>query len=87
MVVRLYSIYDMKTRVFSPPMLYHNDAHAMRDLSGELDKAQSMVAKFPHDFEIRFLGTWNDASGEIVQEAIPDVVCRFSDLQDRLKQE
>lgn len=87
MVVRLYSIYDMKTRVFSPPMLYHNDAHAMRDLSRELEKEQSMVAKFPHDFEIRSVGSWNDSTGEIEQTEIPVVVCRFSDLVEQLKKE
>lgn len=85
MLVGLYSIYDVKTQVFSPPFLFHNDAQAMRELSRELNKPDSNVSRFPEDFELRDCGTWDDNLGTVKQTELPRVVCRFSEMAKMLE--
>lgn len=86
MVTKLYSIYDVKTQVFMPPMVFHNDSHAMRNASSELDR-DTMISKFPNDFELMECGKWDDSQGVIVQDGLPRMVCRFSELREKLKDE
>lgn len=80
MKLQVYSIYDLKTQVFFPPMLFHNEGHARRDILSEIKKGGGMMREYPADFELWRVGDWQDDTGQV--EAItPGIrVCRIDEL-------
>lgn len=78
----MYSIFDVKTRVFFPPMVFHNAEHAKRDLRMELRKG-GMMAEFPADYQLYQVGEWFDDSGLIERMIPPVLVCRLDELVGR----
>lgn len=80
MELQVYSIYDTKTKSFSPPMVFHNDAHCLRQLRMDLPRAKD-ISQFPADFEVRHVGTWDDAQGIMAGE-LPRSVIRCDSLFD-----
>lgn len=80
MQLQLYSVYDKKTQVFSPPMSFHNDEHAQRDLANEVTSKGGMLAKFPSDYELHRVGSWDDHDGKLEAVIPPVLVCRVDQL-------
>lgn len=82
MVRRMYSIYDRRTKMWLPPMTYVNDAHVRRDVRSQISRARDgdMLAQFPEDYEIHYLGEFDDSSGIIAAGELPECVCRITDL-------
>lgn len=66
MKMEMYSVWDRKTQVMMPPVCYHNRQQAMRELSMYLESnPSSTVAKYPDDFALMCVGTWDDHDGRI----------------------
>lgn len=68
MRLRFYSIKDNLSGVFLAPFVARNDVEAVRQLSASLrdpQMAQSAIAMSPHDFELCFVGAFDDESGEV----------------------
>lgn len=80
MELQLYSVYDKKTQVFSPPMTFHNDEHAQRDLRNEITSKGGMLAKYPEDYELYRVGSWNDYNGKLEAVTPTILVCRVDTL-------
>ena len=82
MKLSMYSVFDLKTRVFFPPMVFHNAEHAKRDLQVQLRKG-GMMAEFPADFELYQVGDWFDDNG-MAEKCVPPIrVCRLDELVRR----
>ena len=79
MIAHLFSIYDVKAMVFHAPFLAHNDADAMRMVSVQIGKPETMYARFPEDYRLMYCGQWNDNSGVIDPET-PRFVCEVYSL-------
>lgn len=73
MMQKLYAIYDVKTQVFFPPMGFHNDAHACREMRAWYAKPGSMVSQYPEDFDLYEVGTWDDSTALLVA-LVPSVL-------------
>lgn len=82
MKVLVFSIYDLKTRVFFPPMVYHNAEHAKRDMMLELRKG-GMMKEFPGDYELYQIGEFHDDTANIEKMVPPIRVCRLDELMPR----
>jgi len=81
MVLRMFSIYDTKSKVYIPPMFYHNEGHAMRSiLDRALQDQNGMLAKFPGDFKIFEVGEYDDSTCEINGHVNPTYICTVEDL-------
>lgn len=66
MKMEMYSIWDRKTQVMMPPVCYHNRHQAKRELTMFLESnPTATVAKFPDDFALMMVGTWDDHEGRI----------------------
>lgn len=83
MKLALYSVYDSKTQIFLPPMCFHNDEHAMRDMRLQLERGDTVMSKFPADYELRCVGDWDDHSGELEAVSPSRLVCRVDSLSER----
>ena len=87
MKLKMYSLYDLKAQVYSPPRYYHNQPQAMRMFQIEHAQAQSVAAQFPHDFQIMELGEFDDAYGSVDMLKKPIAICTLGDIFDLDKKE
>jgi hypothetical protein len=66
----LYSIFDNTTKLFEPPFVDINNGSALRRIQDLMQSnPTSPYAKFPDDFSLMCLGTWNDETGHIYTDA------------------
>lgn len=69
--MKLYSLYDTKAGIFSPPYQVQNDALAVRAILEMFDDQRSAgiaPVKYPQDFTLFCLGEFDEASGKITSE-------------------
>lgn len=57
------SLYDIKSEIYSPPHLFRSTADFIRTIQTEAKNPQSMLHKFPSDYELHVVGQWNEYSG------------------------
>jgi len=79
MKFKLYSIYDLVAKSYTPPFMAQSDALAMRSVLTVVRDPASNLAQHPHDFRLFQLAEWNDENGEITPD-LPHLVCNILDL-------
>jgi hypothetical protein len=66
MLLNVFSIYDSKSEMFSQPFFSPTPGAAMRAFSSEVNKEGSDFNRFPDDYTLHHLGTFDDALGFLV---------------------
>jgi len=64
MVRMVFSVRDVKAGAFSLPFYQVNEGVAIRSFIAACKDMQGEIAKFPEDYELFKLGTWDDESGK-----------------------
>jgi len=82
MILKMYSVYDIKSKIYHPPQFCHNTGHATRMFTSQFSKPGSVMHDFPHDFQIYECGAYDDATCEIEPLQNPTLVCSVADLLD-----
>lgn len=72
--VNVYSLFDRKLKEFGPLVLSNNDASVKRAICEGIPGSGSTVEKYPEDFGLMLLGTFDVDSGMLVPEAVPLLV-------------
>lgn len=67
MIFKMYAIYDSKTCYYHPPMMNTNDEAMCRALLEQFMLKQSMITRFPVDYGLYCIGSFDDNSGKVVQ--------------------
>lgn len=62
---KIFSIRDTKGEFYSPPFYKHQTAEAIRDFTQAANDPQSTISKFPEDFDLFELGTYDNLTGKI----------------------
>lgn len=66
----LYAIFDNTTKLFEPPFVDINNGSALRRIQDlMMSNPQSPYAKFPDDFSLMVIGTWNEETGHVYTDA------------------
>ena len=80
----MFSIYDKTTKLYEAPFVDINRGTALRRIQ-DLMKShkESPYSKFPHDFQLTVIGTWNEKVGDIISDK-PIV---FQELEDLIVKE
>ena len=80
----MFSIYDKTTKLHEAPFVDINRGTALRRIQ-DLMKSHpdSPYSKFPHDFQLTVIGTWNEKVGDIISDK-PVV---FQELEDLIVKE
>ncbi|WNK12611.1 MAG: nonstructural protein [Microvirus sp.] len=74
--MNLYSLRDVKLGTYAPPMCYHNDGVAVRELGDYLEAQDSPFRKHPYDYDLYQVGEWNEQTAQLKQLDTPrHVVC------------
>jgi len=79
----LYSVKDVKAEVFTPPVMSHNLGTMCRSLMVALGDPGHQFARYPEDFVLFHLGTFDDANGHIVLMDTPVSVMSLVDLMEQ----
>lgn len=64
MLVKVFAIYDKKSRSYRPPFFSYNEETAIRTLRKVAETDQT-ICEFPEDFDLYVIGSWDDNAGEI----------------------
>lgn len=64
MILKVYSIRDAKAEIFNPPFYKHTHGEAERDFKKITNDPKSFVNQFPEDFDLYYLGLFDDNTGK-----------------------
>lgn len=84
---KLFSIYDEKCTNFNAPFCSQVENEAVRHFGSLLLDDNSMVAKFPQDFKLYYLGDINEVTGVINPLSIPTLIVSGAELKDIIVKE
>ena len=79
MKLKLFTIYDKKTKVHTPPIHGHNRGQIYRQLEMDLKKGSSTIVHYPDDYQLYEVGVFDDQSGLVEGHSL-DFVCEMSDI-------
>lgn len=60
MKYQMYSIFDLKVGVYHPPIFFRSPGEAIRSFVGAATEGSSLLSKYPKDFSLHSLGSWDD---------------------------
>lgn len=64
--MKIFSIYDTKSEVFSQPFYTITSGSAIRSFTEIANDKEHQIGKHPEDFVLYEIGTWHEAVGTIV---------------------
>lgn len=72
-MLKVYSIKDTKGS-FYEPMVAQNDALAVRNVRGVVNSGKGLLAQYPEDFELWYIGQFDEVTGIIAPGELKCVV-------------
>lgn len=80
MIKNVYSLFDKKAKLFTPPFVSDNVQTARRSLMLPVNELESFLGMYPDDYEVYDLGTFDDSTGKIEPREVKDFCFNLSDL-------
>lgn len=71
---KIYTVYDKKAQSYYKPFYYPNKGLALRALGELVADPQTSLNKYPADFSIWYIGTWDETTGVIVPLQKPEFI-------------
>jgi len=78
--MEMYCIYDRKLREYGSILLSPNPGAMYRTCQVGIKGTNSLMEKYPQDFELHRIGTFNTSTGEIEASGRPEVIALLSDV-------
>ncbi|AXH75153.1 MAG: nonstructural protein [Microviridae sp.] len=82
MLMQVFSILDVKTGAFGSPFFAFNVSVAQRNVAAAVRDGESMLSKFPGDFQLFQIGSFDDGSGLLEPMVPPLAVCNVASLRE-----
>jgi len=76
MELKAFSIRDQKAEIFNTPFFQKTHGEAERSFRELVHDPKSMVSKYPDDYDLYYLGTYNDLTGLISPLETPQHVIK-----------
>lgn len=80
MELKMFSIRDSKGAIYNQPMFARSHGEAERAFQTEAQNTNSMINKFPEDFDLFFIGTYDDQTGKVDPLPTPQHIVKAADL-------
>lgn len=71
MLQHMYTMFDNKAQFHNFPFTAHNDEDAKRIVRSVASRNDSPVSQYPQDFDLFFVGTFDNAKGVFDQPIAP----------------
>lgn len=75
MLLRAYTLHDVKALTYSPPFFQSNNALAIRMLDDLVNDKNTSVGRHPSDFKLYCVGSYDDSNGALTPLNIIEHVC------------
>lgn len=76
MILKVYSIRDAKAEVFNTPFFQKTHGEAERSFRQLCNDEKSTVATFPEDYDLYYLGEYDDNTGKMSSLDTPQHVIK-----------
>lgn len=63
--MKVLTVYDSKAAAYLPPFYMRTTAEAVRAYEATSNDPESNMCKYPEDYTLFEIGTWDDNNGEI----------------------
>lgn len=80
---KVYSIRDAKGDNFNPPFLKRTHGEAERDFRTLVNDEKSMLAQYPDDYDLYYLGEFDDNSGKFTLVDSPQHIVKAVQVKSR----
>ncbi|QCQ84882.1 nonstructural protein [Blackfly microvirus SF02] len=80
MVLKLFTIRDTKAGNYNAPFAQKSHGEAERTLKELTSDPQSLLHKYPEDYDLYFLGDYDDISGKMVLKDTPQHVIKAAQV-------
>lgn len=84
MTQKVYSIRDAKAEVYNQPFFKFSHGEAERDFKHLLRDEKSMVASYPDDYDLYYLGEYDTVTGLLTPLATPQHIAKAAVLKGSL---
>lgn len=78
---KIYSVRDGKAEVFNPPFYKKTHGEAERDFTTLTNDPKSTVFNFPEDFDLYYLGHYDDDTGKLETLPTPQHIVKAIQLK------
>ena len=79
MKLKAFAIFDDKAKTFNHPFFSPNEAIAVRVFSDASRDTDTIIGKHPSDFRLYRIGEFDQTSGKITSEEVPEFCCNAVD--------
>lgn len=76
MIQKMYSIRDSKAEIFHPPFFNLTHGQAERNFTELVNDEKSTLSKHPEDFDLYYVGEYDDMTGKIQALDTPQHLCK-----------
>jgi hypothetical protein len=76
MILKVFSVYDSKVEVYFPPFMLKNKGEALRGMMELVTDGKSNISKYPEDFTLFELGSFDDSTAKFDLLLTPLSVCK-----------
>jgi len=80
MILQVFTIKDSKTGIFNSPFFNHTPGEAERNFRELANDPQSMIGKYPEDYDLYALGKYDDQTGKVAWEETPQHLVKATQL-------
>lgn len=74
MKLNLYSVLDTTSKLFLPPFAVRTEKEAIEAFSNAVNQSDSIWKKYPQDYALVRICSFDDESGLIEQPEIPQII-------------
>jgi len=67
----MFTVYDTKAETYSPPFAKITKGLAIRDFTDAANNPDNMVGKYPHDYALFEIGTFDEQSAKMTAHKTP----------------
>lgn len=78
--MRIFSVRDSKAKVYIQPIADRNSAQAERNFKTAVTNPETDFHKYPEDFQLFELASWDPDTGIIIPHPSPILVCDAKSL-------
>ena len=79
MILKMYTIRDTKTEFYNTPWFKKTHGEAERDFRTATKDEKTMLSKHPEDFDLFYLGDYDDQTGKVVALDTPHHIIKAVD--------
>lgn len=83
MLRKIYAVRDQKVESYSQPFFAHTHGESERSFEQAVKTPNSPYNQFPQDFDLYYLGTYDDQTGAIQALQTPEFITKAIDVKDR----